>query len=101
MVDPINATGWSNFIQGNLVEAAYDVFDNAFYGIHIAIPILFLLMQFMLYIKTKNATLTWIVGIFTASLYLTSIFVDPLAKTIIMGVLIVEAAGILFYLFFK
>ena len=100
-MDPINATGWTNFIQGNLVESAYDVFNNAFYGIHIAIPILFLLMQFMLYLKTRNAMLTWIVGIFTASLYLTSIFVDPLARTIIMGVLIIEAGSILFYLFFK
>jgi hypothetical protein len=101
MVLPVNATGWSNFINGNLVEAAYDLYDNAFFGYHLAIPILFILMQFMLYIKTRNVVLTWIIGVFTGVLYLTSIFVDPLARSILMGILIVEMTGILYYLIFK
>ena len=29
MVDPVNATGWSNLINGKLVEASYELYNSA------------------------------------------------------------------------
>jgi hypothetical protein len=101
MVLPVNATGWSQLMNLDLAGAAYTVYDNAFFGFHLALPILFLVTQFMLYIKTRDIVTTWLIGLFTAAMYISTIFVDPVTRTILMGVLIIETAGILYYIFFK
>ena len=101
MVDPVNATGWSNLINGKLVEASYELYNSAPFLGGWAVAILFMVFQFMLYIKTRNLIMMWVTGIFFASMYLTSVFVVDFSRNIIVSILILELTGILYYIFFK
>jgi hypothetical protein len=95
----VNATGWVELYSGNLIGAAFTMYDTALVGWFVAI--LFIVYQFMLYMKTQNLTLTWITGMIFASLYLTSIFIKPASVWIIFTILVLELAGILYVLIWK
>ncbi len=97
---PVNATGWNELMDGNMVSAVYTMFDTAFGGMGIVVVILFFVYQLMLYMKTKNITLMWIIGIIFASLYATSSFVEVFSVQIIFLLLVFELAGILYLLLF-
>lgn len=97
---PVNATGWSELMDGNMISAVYTMFDTAFGGMGIVVVILFFVYQMMLYMKTKNITLMWIIGIIFASLYATSSFVEVFSVQIIFLLLVFELAGILYLLLF-
>lgn len=94
-----NVTGWAELMDGNVVKAAFTMYDTAFLGWSVAI--LFIIFQFMLLIKTRNLTLAWTTGIFFASLYGLSTFVKAASVQIIFVLLAFELAGILFMLIFK
>jgi len=98
---PVNATGWSELMDGNMISAVYTMFDTAFGSMGLVVVILFFVYQIMLYSKTKNLTLMWIVGIMFASLYALSAFVEPLSVQIIFLILVFELAGILYMLLFN
>jgi len=96
----VNATGWAELYAGNLIGAAFVMYDTALMGWMIAI--LFLVYQLMLYMKTQNLTLCWITGILFCGLYLgATAIVTPASAWIIFSVLIMELAGILFFLIWK
>ena len=101
----VNASGWSELIRGDLVPAAMTMFNAAPILNGWVIAILFFVFQFMLYIKSKNITLMWVMGIFFAAMFLTATatreYVPVLSQNIIVGLLILEAGGILYYIFFK
>jgi len=97
---PVNATGWNELMDGNMISAVYTMFDTAFGGMGIVVVILFFVYQLMLYMKTKNITLMWIIGIIFASLYATSSFVEVFSVQIIFLLLVFELAGILYLLLF-
>ena len=99
-ITPVNATGWNELMDGNMVSAVYTMFDTAFGGMGIVVVILFFVYQLMLYMKTKNITLMWIIGIIFASLYATSSFVEVFSVQIIFLLLVFELAGILYLLLF-
>ena len=95
-----NATGWSQlYDDGNLAAAAFAMYDKAFVGWVVAI--LFFIYQVMLWLKTRNVILGWITGAIFVSLYLTSEFVKTASAQIIFVILVMELAGILYYLFWK
>lgn len=94
-----NTTGWGDLINGNILKAVYNMYDAALYGWTVAI--LFFVFQSMLYMKTKNATLCWIMGLFFAALYGTSIYVKAVTVQFMFALLIIELGGILFMIFFK
>ena len=75
MVIGPNVTGWSQLMDGNLILAAYTMYDasNVFAGW--LVVILFFVYQFMLLMKTRNLTLSWVTGLFFVSLYITSSFI--------------------------
>ena len=98
---PVNTTGWNELMDGNMISAVYTMFDTAFGGMGIVVVILFFVYQVMLYAKTKNLTLMWIVGIMFASLHAASSFVEQFSVQIIFLLLVFELAGILYMLFFS
>lgn len=95
-----NATGWNElFGDGDLIGAAFTMYDTAFAGWTVAI--LFIVYQFMLLLKTQNLTLSWITGIIFVSLYLTSTFVKVISAQLIFVILVLELAGILYFIVWK
>ncbi len=91
--------GWRFLIDGKLPEAAYYMYNAALFNW--AIAILFIVYQFMLYMKTKNTTLCWITGLFFAALYAASVFVKDMSIQIIFLILVFELAAILYMWIFK
>ena len=95
-----NATGWTElYDDGDLVGAAFTMYDTAFAGWTVAI--LFIVYQFMLLLKTQNLTLAWITGVIFVSLYLTSTFIQAISSQVIFVILVMELAGIFYFLFWK
>lgn len=91
-----NATGWSELVEGSMLNAVYTMFNEAILGSGLIIIVLFCTYQFMLYQKTQNVTLMWITGVFFASLYALSSFVEPFSIQILYLILLIELAGIAF-----
>ena len=59
MVDPVNATGWTEMYDGNLITAAYTMFDQAFGGTGWLFVLLFFAYTIIAFIKTENVLLVW------------------------------------------
>jgi len=97
----INATGWTLLQNGNMIGAAFAMYDAALAGW--TITVLFFTFQLISFIKTKNGLLTWIIGMIFAGLYFasgqllgaTAIF-QPLAMQILFITLAVEMTVIMF-----
>jgi len=98
---PVNATGWSDLMDGHIVTAVYNMYNTAFGSMGIPVVILFFVYQIMLYSKTQNVTLMWVTGIIFAGLYVTSSYVEVFSVQIIFFLLLAELVGILFLIFFK
>jgi len=98
---PINATGWTELMDGNMIGAVYTMYDTAFGNMGLIVVILFFVYQAMLYSKTHNLTLMWVIGIMFASLYGLSAFVEPFTVQIIFLILVFELGGILYLLLFN
>lgn len=89
-----NVTGWSELIEGKPIQAVYAMYDLAWN--HWFVVILFVVFQFMLFLKTKNLTLMWVTGLFFGSLYIISNYFPLFSRQIIFAMLVFELAGILF-----
>lgn len=100
-----NATGWSELLNGQIITAVFTMFDAAFMGWTVAI--LFVVYQIMLYIKTRNATICWVTGLFFASLYVVASsqailgYLRIESVQVIFVILVFELAGILYALIWK
>jgi len=94
-----NTTGWTQLMNTDLIGAVFIMYDTAFVGWVVAL--LFLVYQFMLILKTRNLTLSWVTGLFFASLYAVSVFVKPISIQVIFVLLAFELAGILYLLIWK
>jgi len=95
----VNATGWSQLMDGHLISASFIMYDTALVGWTVAI--LFFVYQFMLYLKTRNLTLCWVSGLFFASLYAASTIFKSVSLHIMFVLLVFELAGIFFLWLFK
>lgn len=104
---PTNATGWSELIDGNMIYAAFSVFDATTILNGWTIAILFVVYQIILWIKTKSATLAFISGVMFVSLFIGVSTVSsvpllaPLALKFIFFILVVEVAGIMYFAFWR
>ncbi len=98
---PTNTTGWSNLTDGHMLTAVYTMFDTAFGNMGIVVVMLFFVYQVMLFAKTQNLSLMWVMGIIFASLYGLSSFVESTSVQIMFLLLVFELAGILYLLLFK
>lgn len=100
--------GWSAlFDEGNPVKAAFVMFDSAWLGF--VVVILFLIYQFMVYMKTRTLTTSLVIGLLFLSLYyganqLSSTgypILKPIAGQVLFLILGIELAAIIYYWFFK
>lgn len=99
---PVDTVGWTQLMDGNMTSAVYTMFDTRFGSMGLIVVILFIVYQFMLYWKTQNLTLMWIVGLMFASLYAAnSVMVTPFSLKFIFFILVFEFAGILYLLLFS
>jgi hypothetical protein len=87
---------WNLLMEGKMLTAVYEMFNIAFLGNGLIVVILFLVYQFMLYQKTQNITLLWVMGLLFTVLYSASMFVQPFGAQILFLILILELAGIMF-----
>lgn len=97
---PVDTVGWTELMNGSMISSVYTMYDTAFGSMGMVVVILFFVYQLMLYWKTKNVNLMWIVGIMFASLYATSIYVEQFSVQIIFLILVFELAGILYNVLF-
>ena len=97
----VNATGWSQLMDGSPIGAAYYMYNLAFVGWFVII--LFFVFQIMLYLKLRNVTTNLITGLFFASLYLGGRLGETTtAGMYMMGILLgLELAGVVYFLFSK
>jgi len=102
---PVNATGWSELMDGSIILAAFTMFDTAFFGW--TITLLFFTHQIILYMKARNLTLNFVMGAFFLSMYLGAAAVStfPVLKQSAINVmfllLVVQLASILWYAFWR
>jgi hypothetical protein len=95
VVSAVNATGWNELLDANLVGAVFTMFDTAF-GAGWVILILFITYQLMLWLKTRNIMLMFMTGVFFAGLYYTSTLVKGIGWPIIILIIGLEL-GIIIY----
>ena len=95
-----NASGWEQLIDGHMINAVYTMFNEAFLGSGIIVIILFLLYQFMLYQKTQNFTLMFVVGVIFTSMYGLSVYVEAFGLQIMFLIIVLELTGMLIATFF-
>lgn len=99
----INATGWPELLDGNVISAVYTMYNAPSpYGLAgWTVIILFLVYQFMLLLKTRDLTISWVTGVIFVSMYALSTFVKPITVPILFVILVFELGGILYYLIWK
>ena len=90
----VNVSGWEYLMNGSLIQAAYSMYSIDMGGW--AIGILFVVYQFMLYIKTKNLTLCVITTFFFCMIGFSALYLTKWSQVIIVSTLIIEVAGILY-----
>ena len=99
--------GWTELYNASIVKASFVMFDSAFMGW--SIVILFVVYQFMVFIKTRTLTASWAVGALFISMYYGALklsssgyaFMKPIAGQILLVILVFELAGIVYYWLFK
>ena len=104
---PVNATGWPELFDGHIVTAAFVMYDAALAGWTVAI--LFIVYQFMLWMKTRNMTIMWITGAMFAGMFVTAQILDatgnpilkPISIQVIFAILVFELGAILYMWFWK
>lgn len=99
MINATNATGWNFLYDGQLIKAAFTLFDTALVGWSVAI--LFLVYQFMLYMKTRNLPLTFSTSLVFVVIFAGATFIKPISMQLIFVLLILELGGILYMVFWK
>jgi len=104
MVDVI---GWSELMDGNLIQAPFLVLNTALGGWFIAL--LYFLVQAMVYMKTKTVLPGFIIGAFFASMYAGSeifvtggmTFINNQSMQVIGLSLLIQFSGIVYTIIWK
>jgi hypothetical protein len=92
--------GWGALMNGNIISAAFTMYDASFMGWTVAI--LFIVYQFMLFMKTFNLTLCFVTGLIFASLYAGAVTIlKPISLQVIFILLVFQLGAILYLWFFK
>ncbi len=94
-----NVTGWSELYAGNVAKASFTLYDTALAGW--TVGILFLIFQNMLAMKTRNPAANFITSIIFIGLYASSTLVKTQANAITLLIIVLELAGIFYFVMFK
>jgi len=95
----VNATGWNELVDGNLIKAAFVMYDTAM--AHWFVAILFVVYQLLLLMKTRSLNLAFTTGIIFLSLYALSSYVKAISVQVMFVITVFELAGILYFLIWK
>ncbi len=95
----MNVTGWNELFNGNMISAAFVLYDTALIGWTVAI--LFFVFQFMLYLKTKELTSGVVIGLIFLGLYVSGTLIKTASLPIMVIMLVFELGGILYFLIWK
>lgn len=96
MVNITNGIGWDQLMDGKMVGAVYTMFDTAMGSFGLIIIFLFIVYQIMLFQKTGNYALMFIMGVIFATMYGLSVYVNEIALPILLTILIFELGGLLY-----
>ena len=94
-----NVTGWNELMDGKIINSAFTMYDTAFAGWFVGI--IFFTFEILLYMKTRNPTITWVFGLLFASLYGATAFMNTQTNYLLFITLAFQLAGILLMLFIK
>jgi len=101
------ACGWNELFNGNIVTAAFVMYDASFMGWTVAI--LFFIYQFMLLLKTRNLTISWVTGVMFAAMFVSTKIMDaignpvlkPISIQVIFALLVIELGAIIYLWLWK
>lgn len=107
MIKIVDVTGWQELIDGNFIQASFHMFNAAWGGWFIAI--IYFIFQLMLYIKTRNSLLGFIMGVLFFSIYISSNifntgtfgFIHEKSIQVIAITLIIQLSASLYVLIWK
>jgi hypothetical protein len=99
LINATNTTGWAELTDGQVISAVFLMFDTALAGWLVAA--LFILYQFILFLKTRSLLLCFITGIFFASMGFAASLLQEATLMIIIFMLVLELVGIFYYLVVK
>lgn len=101
----VNATGWNELMDGNMVKAAFTMYNIA-WNSYIVI-ILFFVFQIMLFMKTRSWPLLFTTGIIflgmlaSLDLLTDTTFISTRSVILLATVLALELAGVIYASFIK
>lgn len=101
------ACGWDELFNGSIVTASFVMYDSAFVGWTVAI--LFFVYQFILLLKTRNLTISWVTGVLFAGMYVSTKILDatgnpilkPISAQVIFALLVIELGAIIYLWLWK
>ena len=101
------ACGWNELFNGQLVTSAFVMYDSSFMGWTVAI--LFFVYQFILLLKTRNLTISWVTGVLFAGMYVSTKLLDatgnpvlkPVSAQVIFALLVIELGAIIYLWLWK
>jgi len=101
------ACGWNELFEGHLITSAFVMYDAAFMGWTVAI--LFVIYQFMLLLKTRNLTISWVTGALFAAMFVSTRIMDatgnpilkPISIQVIFALLVFELGAIIYLWLWK
>jgi hypothetical protein len=88
-----NTTGWAELMKGDIVGAAYTMYNAAFVGWFILI--LLLVYEVMIYMKTRSLSLTFITTIIFVSMFISAQLITTAAFPILAFMLVLMFASLL------
>lgn len=93
----VNTTGYSLLFEGKIVESAYAMYNASFFGNFLLV--VFVTLHLALLIKTKNAGLSFGIGIIFFAMFYA--YLSPLSITVMISILVFELAGTMYQSLFK
>lgn len=91
----VNVTGWNELMNGSttgVVKAAFTMYNTALYSNFIMV--FWVVLSGVLYAKTKNLALTFILGMLSYIVFFG--LLTPMARSFMGAVLIFELAGVIY-----
>lgn len=98
---PINATGWTELLNGSMIKASYTMYNVALGGDGWPVILLFFMYQLMLFIKTKNFTSLFVTGVLFLTIYRVSGIYEAFAGKFIITLLVIEITIIFVMMMFN
>ena len=93
----MTATPWELLLNGSMIQAAYETYNQAFAVsgiVGLPIGILYLVFMILLFIQSRNIAFHFVVSLFLfAAIY---VWIPPIIKGIIITILILELGGVIY-----